>query len=294
MAPEATLHPVKVLGCDGGGSTRDILAGLNWVAANAPAKSVVNLSLRGSRSAAMNSAVRALVDRGMVVAVASGNDGDDSCDYSPGSEPSALTVGAIDSRDREADYSNYGKCVDLFAPGDQIRSTDFRGGSGSVESGTSMAAPHVSGAAAVLWSTKASLGGARIQQTLLAQATRDSVKFPLGSVGLPERPALHRRCTRPRRPGQGQRRRRRWSRRGPLEPCRVEHRRHQYTVSASPGGAKCKVTNRTSCRVRGLDNGTAYRFSVRARNVAGTGPSIHPEFRRDPRPRATSRCSRAG
>ncbi|MCB0162465.1 MAG: S8 family serine peptidase, partial [Caldilineaceae bacterium] len=90
-APGVRLHPVKVLGCDGGGSTSAILAGLNWVARNAPRKAIVNLSLRGNYSPALNRAVRSLTESGRVVVTASGNGGADACRFSPASEPSVLT-----------------------------------------------------------------------------------------------------------------------------------------------------------------------------------------------------------
>ncbi len=272
MAPQATLHPVRVLGCGGGGSTSTILTGLNWVAKNAPEHAVVNLSLRGSYSAALNSAVRGLVKQGLVVVTASGNDGNNACKYSPGSEPAALNVGAVDSSDREASFSNYGDCVDLYAPGVSIRSTDYQGGTGSLESGTSMAAPHVAGAAAVLWSAQPKASAAQIQSTLLDQATTGAVKFPQGQSDSPDALLFADHARLPgtpdgvsAEPGDT---------RAVVSWGRATSNTAQtsYTVTASPGGATCRTRTRTSCTVKGLNNGVRYSFVVQAGNAAGRGP----------------------
>lgn len=272
MAPEATLHPVRVLGCGGGGSTSTILTGLNWVAKNAPDHAVVNLSLRGSYSAALNSAVRGLVRQGLVVVTASGNDGNNACKYSPGSEPSAVNVGAVDSSDREASFSNYGSCLDLYAPGVSIRSTDYQGGSGSLESGTSMAAPHVAGAAAVLWSAQPKATAAQVQSTLFEQATVGAVRFPQGQSDSPNSLLFADHARLPgtpedvnAEPGDA---------RAVVSWGRAASNTAQtsYTVTASPGGATCRTRTRTSCTVKGLENGTRYSFTVQAGNAAGRGP----------------------
>lgn len=273
MAPEATIHPVRVLGCDGGGSTSSILSGLNWVADNAPTDAVVNLSLRGPYSAALNRSVRDLVASGRVVVVASGNDASDSCNWSPGSEPTALTVGATDRDDREANFSNYGSCVDLFAPGVAIRSTDFHGGAdGRLDSGTSMAAPHVSAAAAVMWSAHRSMSGDEVSRALLDRATTGAVKFPRGQSGSPDALLYSERA---RLPGAVTSVRARFGE----ESARVRWRRSatntadvSYTVTAKPGQRQCQVTNRTACTIKGLESDTDYTFSVQPTNIAGRGP----------------------
>ncbi len=273
MAPAAKLHPVKVLGCDGGGSTSAILSGLNWVARNAPRKAIVNLSLRGNYSPALNRAVRSLTDSGRLVVTASGNDGNDACRFSPASEPSVLTVGATDDSDREATFSNYGECVDLYAPGVAIRSTAMSGTSGRLESGTSMAAPHVTGAAALLWSTTPELSGQALQDTILSNATRGTVRFPMGRSSSPNL-LLH---SPPAK--------------APAAPSRIRVRSGDsrvtvrwghavsntsttsYTVTSTPGNHQCRAVDRSWCTVTGLSNGTAYTFTVRADNVAGPGPA---------------------
>lgn len=273
MAPDATIHPVRVLDCSGGGSTSSIVTALNWVARNAPRDAVVNLSLRGPQSTALDQAVQSLVRSGRVVVVAAGNDAGDACRWSPAREPAALTVGATDERDREASFSNYGECVDLYAPGVSIRSTDFRGGStGRLDMGTSMAAPHVAGAAAVLWSADPSLGGRQVSRKILSDSTRDAVTFPRGQGDSPnvllyaeqaQTPGPVARVT--IRPGDTEVRLR-WRRASSNTADTV------YTVTASPGNQSCRVTNRTRCTITGLTNGTRYSFALQASNVAGRGP----------------------
>lgn len=269
IAPDAIVHPVRVLDCAGGGSTSSILAGLNWVARNAPRDAIVNLSLRGSYSAALNSAVRDLVRSGRIVVTASGNDGTDACKYSPGSESAALNIGATDTRDREASFSNFGECVDMYAPGVAIRSTDFAGGTSRLESGTSMAAPHVSAVAAVLWQSNPKLSGEQIQAKLLQQATRGAVAFPLGQSESPNLLLFAEPARSPGTPG-------RVTAAAGDAKAKVKWRRASsntattsYTVTAAPGGLRCRTTNDTTCTVKGLANGVSYTFTVRANNIAG-------------------------
>ena len=290
MAPGATIHPVRVLDCAGGGSTSSIVTALNWVARNAPRDAVVNLSLRGPHSAALDRAVRTLVDSGRVVVVAAGNDAGDACNWSPASEDSAVTVGATDKRDREAAFSNYGRCVDIYAPGVGIRSTDFRGGtSGRVDMGTSMAAPHVAGAAVVLWSADRALTGKQVSRALLKRSTRDAVRFPRGQGESPnvllyaERAQLPGAVARMTvRPGDRQVRLR-W-RRAVSNTAETS-----YTVTATPGNQSCRVINRTRCTIKGLANGTKYTFAIRASNLAGRGPVATA----DPRISATAKINAA-
>ena len=153
VAKGTTLVPVRVLDCSGTGSSASTVAGLDWVASRhrqgEPA--VVNLSLTGSVERAENELVDTLVREGVTVVAAAGNDGVDACQASPGSAPRAITVAASDAADRHAAFSNYGTCVDLYAPGVDIVSASARGGS-AVMSGTSMASPHVAGVAAMLLS----------------------------------------------------------------------------------------------------------------------------------------------
>lgn len=187
VAKQTTLHSVRVLDCNGAGTTATVVAGLNWVAQHAGPRSIVNLSLGTARSDAVDSAVAALSAAGVVTVAAAGNDGDDACSHSPAAEPSAVTVGALDRTDAEADFSNTGSCVDIWAPGVAITSVRDGGGT-SVMDGTSMATPHVAGALAVLWSRSPGLSASAASRELLDQATTGAVSFgPWGSYGAPNR-----------------------------------------------------------------------------------------------------------
>ena len=155
VAPAVSIIPVRVLSCAGSGSTSGVIAGIDWVTSNhqAGVPAVANMSLGGGYSQALNAAVRSAVADGITFAVAAGNSGADACGASPAAEPSAITVGATESNDAMAYYSNWGSCVDVFAPGSAIVSASNTSTTGSRSlSGTSMAAPHVAGAAALLLS----------------------------------------------------------------------------------------------------------------------------------------------
>ncbi|KAK4247870.1 serine protease [Corynascus novoguineensis] len=156
VAKKTKLYAVKVLGADGSGSTSGVVAGMNFVADDAPNRDcpngvVANMSLGGSYSASINQAAAALVDAGIFLAVAAGNENVDARNSSPASESSVCTVGATDKSDRKASYSNYGSVVDIQAPGTDIKSTwiGSRSATNTI-SGTSMASPHIAGLAAYL------------------------------------------------------------------------------------------------------------------------------------------------
>ncbi|HEY0599063.1 S8 family peptidase [Brevundimonas sp.] len=151
VAPGVTLASARVLNCQGSGSISGIIYALDWVAANARRPAVVNMSLGGSSSASLDDAVNRVIGRGIAAVVAAGNETADACSVSPARVPNALTIGATDSRDARGSFSNYGSCVDLFAPGAAIVSGYHTGTNVLAQlSGTSMAAPHVAGAAALL------------------------------------------------------------------------------------------------------------------------------------------------
>ena len=151
VAKRVNIVSVRVLDCDGSGTSDDVIAGLDWVVAHHPSTpSVVNLSLGGDQSSDLDAAVQATIDAGIPVVVAAGNEGQNACHDSPADVRDAITVGASDRRDNQAwQFTNWGPCVDLFAPGVDIRSAGTRTNHSSlVLSGTSMATPHVTGAVA--------------------------------------------------------------------------------------------------------------------------------------------------
>ncbi len=144
VAKNTSLVSVKVLSCSGSGSVSGIIKALDWVAKQDKKKKVINMSLGGGKSNALNSAVEQITNLGVVVVVAAGNENNDACEGSPSSSPNAITVGATDRNTIIAGFSNWGVCLDIFAPGVDILST-LPGGKVGYMSGTSMACPHVSG-----------------------------------------------------------------------------------------------------------------------------------------------------
>lgn len=150
VAKKATLHAVRVLNCSGSGSNSGVIAGVEWVMANHEKPAVANMSLGGSSSAALDTAVRNAINAGVSFAVAAGNDNANACNGSPNRVAEALTVGSTTNGDARSSFSNYGSCVDIFAPGSSITSADADSNSDTaVLSGTSMASPHVAGVAAL-------------------------------------------------------------------------------------------------------------------------------------------------
>ncbi|VUC30284.1 unnamed protein product [Clonostachys rosea] len=163
VAKKTQLFAVKVLGSDGSGTNSGVIAGMEWVVKNAdkskcPKGIVASMSLGGGFSQAMNDAAAAIVDAGIFLAVAAGNDAANAAQTSPASEPKVCTVGASDVNDRIAEFSNFGKVVDIFAPGVGILST-IPGGRTEKMSGTSMATPHIAGLAAYLLGTGQKVAG---------------------------------------------------------------------------------------------------------------------------------------
>ncbi|NVJ20191.1 MULTISPECIES: S8 family serine peptidase [Myxococcus] len=185
MAREATLHPVRVLRCNGLGSWAGIIAGLDFVQTDCRAQSarcVANMSLTGSLYPPVNAAVANLVNGGIPVVVAAGNDDLNACTQSPASEPAAITVAAIDDNDVRAGFSNWGSCVDLFAPGVSILGAWIGGAvETQVDDGTSMASPHVAGTVAQYLSTRPTATPAQIDTNLKAAATLGCVSDLKGS-----------------------------------------------------------------------------------------------------------------
>ena len=146
-----TLVAVRVLNCQGSGTYSQVIAGIDWVTADHdPGElAVANMSLGGGASASLNQAVANSVNDGVTYAVSAGNSNGDACSQSPAGEPTALTVGSTTSSDSRSSFSNFGMCVDVFAPGSSITSAYNTSNTGTaVLSGTSMSSPHVAGVAA--------------------------------------------------------------------------------------------------------------------------------------------------
>ncbi|MFM8155135.1 MAG: S8 family serine peptidase [Actinomycetes bacterium] len=184
VAKSATLVPVRVLDCFGSGYTSDVIAGINWVISdhqsnpNSPA--VANMSLGGGANKSMDDAVAAAVAAGITMVVAAGNSNVDACTVSPARELTAVTVGATDSTDTRAAFSNYGSCVDIFAPGVSITSDGIANPSSTATmSGTSVAAPHVAGAAAVYLGLNPNATPAQVTTSLTSSSS--SVVLSAGS-----------------------------------------------------------------------------------------------------------------
>ncbi len=177
VAKGVTLVPVRVLDCVGSGTASSIVTGLDFVVRDhvAGTPAVANLSVGMSGNSAVDNAVNATIADGVTVAVAAGNSNKDACNSSPSRVPNALTVAAIDSADTRASWSNYGSCVDLFAPGVSITS-DYKDGKTVLMSGTSMATPHAAGAAALLLEATPTATPAQITSALLAKSVPDVVR----------------------------------------------------------------------------------------------------------------------
>jgi subtilisin family serine protease len=176
VAKDVKLVGVRVLDCQGNGSYSKIIAGVDWVTRNAVKPAVATMSLGGPVSGALDDAVRRSIAAGVTYVVAAGNDARDACTRSPARVADAVTVGATDSLDTRASFSNYGTCLDLFAPGARIRSASSASNTGTVTmSGTSMAAPHVAGAAALVLAAYPGHTPKAVRDLLVAKATTGRV-----------------------------------------------------------------------------------------------------------------------
>ncbi|MEA2765177.1 MAG: hypothetical protein QOK07_1581, partial [Gemmatimonadaceae bacterium] len=186
IAKDVKLVAVRVLNCQGSGTTSGVIAGIDWVTANRVLPAVANMSLGGGLSTTLNQAVARAVAAGVTFAVAAGNSTANACNSSPSSEPSAITVGATDINDAFASFSNFGSCVDINAPGVSITSDWYSSNTATnTISGTSMATPHVAGAAALYSSANPTATPAQVATALTSNATPNVITgVPAGTVNL--------------------------------------------------------------------------------------------------------------
>jgi subtilisin family serine protease len=179
VADKVTLHPVRVLNCNGSGTTSGVIAGVDWVTANHAGPAVANMSLGGGISNALDTAVAASIEEGVTYAVAAGNENANACGSSPARAPAAITVGATANTDARASFSNFGTCLDLFAPGQAITSAWHTSNTSTrTISGTSMASPHVAGVAALYLSAFPDASPATVRDALVNAATTGLVTDP--------------------------------------------------------------------------------------------------------------------
>ncbi|MFD9225891.1 S8 family peptidase [Streptomyces sp. NPDC060064] len=184
VAKGVKLVAVRVLDCQGSGTTAGVIAGIDWVTANAKKPAVANMSLGGGADAALDNAVKKSIASGVSYSIAAGNGNFlglpmNACNYSPARVPEAITVGATDNTDRRASFSNYGTCLDLFAPGVNITSSwkDSDTATNTI-SGTSMATPHTTGVAALYLATHATATPVQVRDALVNGATSGKVQDP--------------------------------------------------------------------------------------------------------------------
>ena len=176
VAKSSLPRGVRVLNCSGSGSNSGVIAGVDWVRANHQAPAVANMSLGGGASSALDTAVNNLSNAGVAIAVAAGNSNTNACNSSPARAANAITVGSTTSTDARSSFSNFGSCLDIFAPGSGILSAWIGSTSATrTISGTSMASPHVAGAAALYKQANPSASAATIRNALVNNATTNVV-----------------------------------------------------------------------------------------------------------------------
>ncbi len=175
VAKQARLRGVRVLNCSGSGSTSGIISALNWLRTNHVKPAVANMSLGGGYSSTLNQATTNLVNAGVFVAVAAGNESQNACNVSPASASGTFTSAASDRNDVRASFSNYGGCVDGYAPGVNITSAWHNGGTRTI-SGTSMASPHTAGVGALYKATYGDAAWSTIRDWINANATSGVIR----------------------------------------------------------------------------------------------------------------------
>jgi subtilisin family serine protease len=181
VAKAVRLVPVRVFGCTGGSSNSTIIAGIDWVRANHVKPAVANMSLGGPAASTIDTATNNLINAGVTVVVAAGNDNANACNYSPARVGNAITVGSTTSSDYRSSFSNYGSCVNIFAPGSSIRSAWYTSTTATnTISGTSMASPHVAGAAALYLAQYPSASPSTVRSAIYNKATTGRL-YSIGS-----------------------------------------------------------------------------------------------------------------
>ena len=295
VAKAASIIPVRVLDCNGSGSTTGVIAGLDWIVQHhvAGKPAVANMSLGGGASSALDTAVQNVINDGVVMAVAAGNSNADACTSSPARAANAITVGATTSTDARASYSNFGTCLDIFAPGSSITSAWINSTTATnTISGTSMATPHVAGVIAVLLGTSPTSTPSEIATMLRSSSTPNLVTAPgtgspnyllyldpAGStiVTPPPAPAP----TAPAAPTIGTASASRgksaivnWTQGSNGGSAITSHVVTAY-LSGSTTVSKTVIVSgstATSATVTGLTAGRSYTFKVQARNAIGSSP----------------------
>lgn len=183
VAKNVRLHAIRVLNCAGSGSYSQVIAGVNWVTAHHLSPAVANMSLGGSAYGPLDTALNQMMLSGVVLVVAAGNSNDNACNYSPARVPNAITVAATSSDDVRSDFSNWGSCVDIFAPGSDITSSWNTSNTAiATISGTSMASPHVAGVVVLYLHDHPGATYLQVRNALVANASLNKVIDPAGSA----------------------------------------------------------------------------------------------------------------